>query len=493
MKLFLLFSIFFIIPSVTAGLINEILYDPEGTDQGQEYIEVIHEENYSLENFTLFDSTSNDTIKLIKKIANNYSLIVTNDFNHTTINASIYTVGTTIGNGLNNDKDTIMIKGLNNTIIDNITYNNSNVENGQSICRTITWIGCTPTPGTTNILPIPQENTTINQTENITQPINQTNTTEPPPIINQTVPTITYTLTITEIKPNPKGNDKQPYPNDEWLEVYNYGTETLTLLGLTIEDEQHHRLIISETNLPEGTHVQPKQYQAIHLNGWSIMNNNHDNISINNQNQIIDSVNYGTINEDYSWSLIEETWEQTLPTPNEANEVPETTPSILIKKIPTTAQFNELLPITLELYKGTAIADKVTIEFLNKKTTFYINNPYTNISLTLPLASYKTCTTKDNNKYPLTITGFDTNTTAMINLSCPITKETTKKQEENKTVKTTTQITRNYTKTTTAEKLIKPPETIYRSTTFKARDYSTYLFILVLILLSSYQLIRKKP
>ncbi|MBT4334719.1 hypothetical protein HOD61_02785, partial [archaeon] len=86
------------------------MYNPGGDDNNFEYIEIYSDEFESITNFTVSDLYSKDTLIQIKSSNNNYHLIVEEVFNHSNINASIYSVGATIGNQLNNDEDIIVIE-----------------------------------------------------------------------------------------------------------------------------------------------------------------------------------------------------------------------------------------------------------------------------------------------------------------------------------------------------------------------------------------------
>ncbi len=107
---------------ITAIEITEIMYNPQGADNNKEFVEIQGTNN--LTNYIVGDIKQNDTLQLLKfKENSNFSLIVEKGFNYTNINASIYSAGTTIGDNLDNDDDTIYIY-FNNSIITQTTYNN---------------------------------------------------------------------------------------------------------------------------------------------------------------------------------------------------------------------------------------------------------------------------------------------------------------------------------------------------------------------------------
>lgn len=109
-------------------IINEVMYNPEGSDNNREFIEL-----YSVPtNFTdyiISDGDSNDTLVLFYFNNNsNYSLIVEDDYLIETYNASIYKIGATIGNGLGED-DIIYLYYPNGTIADTASIDSSIANN----------------------------------------------------------------------------------------------------------------------------------------------------------------------------------------------------------------------------------------------------------------------------------------------------------------------------------------------------------------------------
>src|SRR3989344_5363588 len=126
------------IASVSASSIriNEIMYDPLGKDNNLEFIEVYSEDILpNLVNYTVSDVKSEDKLTLLHYEDSNYALIVEEGFIWQGIPASIYSVGATIGNGLNNDKDSITIKDPDNNTLDSVSYTSSlgGNNNGKSI------------------------------------------------------------------------------------------------------------------------------------------------------------------------------------------------------------------------------------------------------------------------------------------------------------------------------------------------------------------------
>lgn len=104
--------------------ISEILFDADGNDNNKEFIEIYSNEkiNFSNSNISDSDTTSIDHLILLKQTNSSFYLIVEEGFDITNTNCTIYSAGPTIGNNLNNDKDTIIIQ-INSTKNISIDYN----------------------------------------------------------------------------------------------------------------------------------------------------------------------------------------------------------------------------------------------------------------------------------------------------------------------------------------------------------------------------------
>lgn len=105
-----------------AQLLNEIFPNPEGDDNNKEFVEVLTNEPMNLSEYSIGDEASNDTLILIQYKETNYSLIVEEGFYWINSNASIYTVGASIGNDLGNTKDSIFLYNAKKILIDTISY-----------------------------------------------------------------------------------------------------------------------------------------------------------------------------------------------------------------------------------------------------------------------------------------------------------------------------------------------------------------------------------
>lgn len=200
-----------LVPCAQGLNINEVMYNPIGDDNNKEFIEIFGTDNLS--GYTIGDSSSNDSLVLLSYFPGSYSLIVEEGFNHSSLNCSVYSAGSTIGNNLNNDVDQIYLYS-NGTIIDSMSYDGSLANSDDHSLELIisqtnqSWqescsVGGSPclpncvlainetANETINVTINETMNETINQTINIT--INETTNTS----INITV-NVTINVTINE-------------------------------------------------------------------------------------------------------------------------------------------------------------------------------------------------------------------------------------------------------------------------------------------------------
>ncbi|MBD3313556.1 hypothetical protein GF345_03870 [Candidatus Woesearchaeota archaeon] len=158
--------------------INEILYNPEGKDNNQEFIELLLEQPENLTGYIISDSSSDDTLSLMHYSESDYALIVEEGFDLTGINSSVYSAGATIGNNLDNTADEIFFYTPESTLVASASYDGSIAGNNGHSMELVDgeWlesIGIGGTPGT--------ENTAGSQdaSSNETYQENETNTTDP--------------------------------------------------------------------------------------------------------------------------------------------------------------------------------------------------------------------------------------------------------------------------------------------------------------------------
>jgi len=120
------FLFILLLPGVSALHINEVMFNPLGSDNNREFVEVFLND-LILDNCSIADSTNTDELNILRRGENAYAVIVEEGFDPHIINqsnATFYSVGTTIGDNLNNNEDNISI-WCNNTILANMSYDGS--------------------------------------------------------------------------------------------------------------------------------------------------------------------------------------------------------------------------------------------------------------------------------------------------------------------------------------------------------------------------------
>ncbi len=145
--------------------ITEVLYNPLGSDNNQEFIELAAAGQSNLTGWLIADTTSSDTLTLLQPFNSSFILIVEEGFNYTGINATVYSAGASIGNNLHNTHDTITLHAPNGSVMANMSYNQT-LEGLSLVLRNTTYVPgkvIGGTPGRKN--PVFLENRTVtNQT-----------------------------------------------------------------------------------------------------------------------------------------------------------------------------------------------------------------------------------------------------------------------------------------------------------------------------------------
>lgn len=140
---------------------------------------------------------------------------------------------------------------------------------------------------------------------------------EPVPVVS----TMDYTksgIRINEIFPNPKGIDS----GKEWIEVINTGTETISLHGWVVDDGDKESPIGSSAYKIQSSTLKPGEVAMIMIPTGSFAMNNTGSETIRlfaPDKKLIDSVIYNGVKEDLSYTLLNGKWQWGSPTPDEAN------------------------------------------------------------------------------------------------------------------------------------------------------------------------------
>lgn len=147
---------------LASAQITEIMADPMGNDNNQEYVELAltNVTNISMLSFVIADLASNDTAQLITTLDHNtthaYALFVEEGFNvsmiQTNTTCHVFSVGSTIGNNLGNTNDTVSIYFSNTTV--NASYELYGCAAGEGCSLTKhngSWLATPPTPCTKSV------------------------------------------------------------------------------------------------------------------------------------------------------------------------------------------------------------------------------------------------------------------------------------------------------------------------------------------------------
>ncbi|MBS3144889.1 hypothetical protein J4208_04870 [Candidatus Woesearchaeota archaeon] len=460
------------VPFLCGFQITEIMYDPEGNDNNQEYIELFTNAT-SLSDILFEDLASSDTLTLMQDFATPYVLIVEEGFNLTDLNVTAYTTGATLGNNLNNDRDLVLFRD-NESISDVFFYvsdRDGASNDGHALCRSHDiFTPCSPTPGLENDL-------------------------------NQTTPEQNYTLRISEFLPDPIGDDRASRPGGEWIELYNYGEETLDLRGLLLEDARNATVVISDMHVTDPL-LTPNTYQVVYLQGQSLLNNaGFEQVKLSTPLQLLDQVSYSFSKEGLSWSqdFTTNSFSLSVPTPGASHRPVEVSlnSSLVLERVyvgnDDVVRFGESFRVRLRVYKGDTEKTtlKVSVLNLSKQTTVSIEEKFVEhvFTLTIPLLSNCQGKLKDGT-YTVVAEGLDTLTTLPVTIrgtakdSCVILEQNTSSsvglkeaQQSSATVKKETvqrQVSDNFINAT--------GRLVYESSDAKAKRWAVYFFCLTLLL-----------
>lgn len=360
-----------LIAPVEARLISEILYNPGGDDNNNEYVEI---KLNNLSNYSISDLVSSDNLTLLYFYGGNFSLIVEEGFNYSGISASIYSAGATIGNGLNNDYDVIFLKDKNGSIVEVAYYSSEMGGDNKSLCvEGSGFVECESSPGF--------------------EEVNKN-----------------FTIKINEFLPDPDGDDSV----NEWIELYNYGGEALDLEGLTLMDNSGKKIFVSNINT-NNTIIQSKGYLVVRMNNFSGFLNNEgfEKIIIDG----VDEVSYSDSKEGLSWSKINNEWKLSIPSPGIANKEVNFETILEIKSIDLgrdkKAKFGELIYVRLIVLRGDTSKKAVKVyikgnETVSKITSLSLDNRFVENEFTVPVQIKDDCEEKfGEGKYEVIVEGLN--------------------------------------------------------------------------------------
>jgi hypothetical protein len=129
-------------------------------------------------------------------------------------------------------------------------------------------------------------------------------------------------LIITEVMANPSGEDNNPKPLGEWIEIYNNGNDPIELKELYFTNKNKQKLIIANDKVDSTTIICSKCYATIYRNSKTTfnLNNIYDNIKLFHEDNLLDQMTYSGAKEENTISLTNNKWIiSSIPTPNQKN------------------------------------------------------------------------------------------------------------------------------------------------------------------------------
>lgn len=117
-------------------------------------------------------------------------------------------------------------------------------------------------------------------------------------------------IVLNEAMVNPFGNENDPMPNGEWVELYNKGVWTVDVTGWYIyDDTSNFPFVITNMNTNTGgTTIPVGGYLAVYRNGQAKFNNDGDSVKLFDgpiaTGALIDSMTYTSSTDGKSWARL---------------------------------------------------------------------------------------------------------------------------------------------------------------------------------------------
>jgi len=376
MKIFvwIFWLLIFIEITVADVFINEVMYNPEGNDNNKEFIEILFsDETINLTGYIIEDSGSSDVLELLSYYNSSYALIVEEGFNYTGTNASIYSVGATIGNNLNNDEDIVIIKDSNNIILDVLHYYSEwgGYGNGKSLCKIDNiWQECSKTPGLSNSY--------TNQIPNNCDWAIKV-------ILNRTVfEDPEFQIRVIKLE----GEGKANLTVDKWIED-SRGNIEKTYASWNVKDVLNYK-------------TSSKYSPALAKGDAYFIKANITGVSCEDYN----------VSNNFFSAMIFIVDEEQSTNPNSSIKILEVSPS--------SAEFGDIIKIKINIYRGDtlkyavyAYVENEDRNEISEKSTMHFKDRFTNYTLTVPIQLKPNCDEDyENGDYIVIVEGLDKNATA---------------------------------------------------------------------------------
>ncbi len=149
--------LFILLSSFVSAEITEVMYNPVGSDNNGEYVEVLFDVGTNLEGWIIRDGDSSDVLVLLNGSGNSkLNLIIEEELVGFELNlneVSVYSVGKAIGNGLGNSGDEIYLHDTDANLIFERSYNGDLANgNGKALCFDEVTLECDPSPGSYGVV-----------------------------------------------------------------------------------------------------------------------------------------------------------------------------------------------------------------------------------------------------------------------------------------------------------------------------------------------------
>lgn len=287
-------------------IINEILPNPEGSDQEGEFIELYNKGNrdVNLNAWSIGDASKIFTIS-------------SEDFNTTVISSKGYfVVYRPVSNiTLNNTgSEIVRLMQPDESMVDQVEYIGSFENMSYSLDENNEWQWADPTPDEKNIFNNINENSNVNQNENSNINLNVNSNENMNQNTNQNTNqqnSYSNQIIITEIFPNPEGPDEEL----EFIELKNISNQAINLEGWKLSDATSKTYTL-------GQQINPGEYLAIYRSESSIvLNNSSDTVELFWPNEeLLWNIEYSGCTEAQSFAYDGNNWSWTTEvTPGEEN------------------------------------------------------------------------------------------------------------------------------------------------------------------------------
>jgi len=281
------------------------MYDPAGSDSGNEWIEIYNDENFSinLSGWTLFEGDTNHQIQVFQGsfvMQPGEFVILAEDA--TSFNQSHGFSGSildTSWGSLSNSGENLSLEDPSQLTIAETSYDSSfgAAGNGKSLEYFDGWVESvvfSGTPGATNsILTLINFSSYFNA------------------------------ITITEVMPDPDGDDNAAKSGGEWVELYNPTPFLLELEGFVLYDsDPSHLLYVTDMNTDGNSSLAPYSYLVVYRDldsDFTLNNLGFEQVQFAFPNlTVIDSASYSRTEGNFSWSKLD-SWGISAPTPGKSN------------------------------------------------------------------------------------------------------------------------------------------------------------------------------